>query len=113
MRGKIGAAALRSKGREMAADRITPHESKCAAVLSPAAFLQGWTSALARQSWMGVQGLLHCAIERLGAQPCQGNSGGSAAGIFLGGSGIPSQHRKAACTCIQALVFLANLGRKA
>lgn len=29
-----------------------------------------------------------------------------------GGSGIPSQHRKATCAFIQALVFLANLGRK-
>lgn len=67
MRGKVGAPVLRSKGIEMAIDRMTPHEYKFTAVLSPAAFLQGWTLVLARSSWMGCAVVLHCNREAGGS----------------------------------------------
>lgn len=113
MRGKVSAPVLRSKGTEMVIDRITPHEYKFAAVLSPAAFLQGWTLALAGSPWMGRAGVLHCSAVRLGAQSWQGGCQGEGlcSRDFLGESGIPSQHRKATCACIQAFVSPANLSR--
>lgn len=107
---------LRSKGIEMAIDRITPHDCKFAAVLSPAAFLQGWTLVFAMRSWMGVYRDATCATERLGAQPSVLSRrllGTLKQGFSCGRSEIPLQHREAMCTCIQVLVFLASLGRKA
>lgn len=93
--------SAQDKGIEVVLGRITPHEPKFAPVLSPGAFLQGWTLALARSLWVGCAGFFTAQQRGWGLSPGKETpkERGSVVGIFSGGSGIPSQHRKATCAC--------------